>query len=258
MSTAVSRSTFDLPVFLHLIDIPCCSGSTSTLRRALGGATPEKQLRRRPTGLRPQDAGCQQVCSHRPSDLILPAHVCWWTPQPRPSIATESTLIARAGVYRSARLWARWNRAALPPRVVPLKLGYPARRRVVWSSGRERLRVACPRPLLALRSLWGGLGTVPGPSLGGRRPRWRSAAPGEAIFARPTFTRLPPLGCKSQEFGLGDSGDPNKAKIAGNKKIEVMWYMGLKKCPLQGLCLVFCVLWTARGFSGDVGSLLPP
>ena len=96
------------------------------------------------------------------------------------------------------------------------------------------------------------------PALGGRRPRWRSAAPGEAIFARPTFTRLPPLGCKSQEFGLGDSGDPNKAKIAGNKKIEVMWYMGLKKCPLQGLCLVFCVLWTARGFSGDVGSLLPP
>ena len=117
-------------------------------------------------------------------------------------IATESTLIARAGVYRSARLWARWNRAALPPRVVPLKLGYPARRRVVWSSGRERLRVACPRPLLALRSLWGGLGTVPGPSLGGRRPRWRSAAPGEAIFARPTFPRLPPLGCKSQKFGL--------------------------------------------------------
>ena len=37
-------------------------------------------------------------------------------------------------------------------------------------------------------------------------------------------------------------GDPNKAKIAGNKKIEVMWYMGLKKGPLQGLCLVFCVL----------------
>ena len=70
--------------------------------------------------------------------------------------------------------------------------------------------------------------------------------------------RLPPLGCKSQKFGLEGWGDPNKAKIAGNKKIEVMWYMGLKKGPLQGLCLVFCVLWTARGFSGDVGSLLPP
>jgi len=93
------------------------------------------------------------------------------------SRATESTLIARAGVYRSARLWARWNRAALPLRVFPLKLGYPARKRVVWASGRKRLRVGCPRRLVALRSLWGGLGTAPGPSLGGRRPRWRSAAP---------------------------------------------------------------------------------
>ena len=47
---------------------------------------------------------------------------------------------------------------------------------------------------MALRSLWGGLGTVPGPSLGGRRPRWRSAAPGEAIFARTTtlFRAYPP------------------------------------------------------------------
>ena len=248
----------DTPCSGNLIDIPCCRGWTSTLRRGLGGATSEKQLRRRPTGLGPQDAGCQQVCSHRPSDLILPAHVCWWTPQPRSVDSTESTRIARAGVYRSARLWARWNRAALLPRVVPLKLGYRARKRVVWSSGHKRLRFGCPRPLLALRSLWGGLGTVPGPSLGGRRPQWRSAAPGEAVFARTTFPRLPPLGCKSQKFGLEGWGDPNKAKLAGNKKIEVMWYMGLKKGPLQGLCLVFCVIWTARGFSGDVGSLLPP
>ena len=44
------------------------------------------------------------------------------------SRATESTRIARAGVYRSARVWARWNRAALPPRVIPLKLGCPARK----------------------------------------------------------------------------------------------------------------------------------
>jgi hypothetical protein len=59
-----------------------------------------------------------------------------------------------------------------------------------------------PRPLVALRSLWGGMGTVPGSFLGGRRPHWRSAAPGEAIFARATFPRLYPLGYKSQKFGL--------------------------------------------------------
>jgi len=69
-----------------------------------------------------------------------------------------------------------------------------------------------PRPLVALRSLWGGLGTVPGPSLAGWEaasvlPRWRSAAPGETIFARPTFPRLPPLRCtcaglQVQKFGL--------------------------------------------------------
>ena len=54
-------------------------------------------------------------------------------------------------------------------------------------------------------------------------------ARGEAIFAPPTLPRLPPLGCKSQKFGLEGWGDPNKAKTAGNKKIEVMWYMGLKR-----------------------------
>ena len=192
----------DTPVFLHLIDIPCCSGSTSTLHRALGGATSEKQLGCRPTGLGCEDTGCQQVCSHRTRCLTLPAYASEDIAGLAQSIATESTLVARAGVYRSARLWARWNRAALAPRVVPLKLGCRARKRVVWSSGHKRLRVRCPRPLLALRSLWGGLGTVPGPSLGGRRPRWRSAAPEEAIFARPTLPRLPPLGCKSQKFGL--------------------------------------------------------
>ena len=68
----------------------------------------------------------------------------------------------------------------------------------------------------------------------------------------------PPLGCKSQKFGLEVWGDPNKAKIAGNKKIEVMWYMGLKKGPLQGLCLVFCVLWTARYLLGAPAGYPPP
>ena len=70
MSTAVSRSTFDLPVFVNLIDSPCCPGSTSTLRRGLGGATPEKQLGRRPTGLGREDTGCQQVCSGVAAHLL--------------------------------------------------------------------------------------------------------------------------------------------------------------------------------------------
>ena len=258
MCTAVSRSTIDTPCSGNLIDIPCCRGWTSRLRRALGGAKYSFDIQHCRTGAGHLGTGDQQVCSHLAPGSTRNPHALSRKPSLAPSIATESTLIARAGVYRSARLWARWNRAALPPRVIQLKLGCRARKRVVWSPGHKRLRIRCPRPLLALRSLWGGLGTVPGPSLGGRRPQWRSAAPGEAVFARTTFPRLPPLGCKSQKFGLEGWGDPNKAKLAGNKKIEVMWYMGLKKGPLQGLCLVFCVIWTARGFSGDVGSLLPP
>ena len=58
-----------------------------------------------------------------------------------------------------------------------------------------------PRPLVALSGRsgagWGrSQGVFPGWKVGGRRPRWRSAAPGEAIFARTTFPRLPPVGCK--------------------------------------------------------------
>jgi hypothetical protein len=48
--------------------------------------------------------------------------------------------------------------------------------------------------------------------------------------------RLPPLGCKSQKFGLEGWGDPNEANIAGNRKFEVMWYMGLKKGPIHKVC----------------------
>jgi hypothetical protein len=107
-----------------------------------------------------------------------------------PSIATESTLIARAGVYRSARLWARWNRAALPPRVLPLGLGCPARKRVVWASGRKRHRVGCQGDWWPSGRSGAGWGRPQGLPWVGGRPRWRSAAPGEAIFARPTFPRL--------------------------------------------------------------------
>jgi hypothetical protein len=197
MCTALSRSTFDPGAIVHLIDIPCCSGSTSTLRRGLGGATSEKQLRRRPTGLGPQDAGCQQVCSHRPSDLILPAHVCWWTPQPRSVDSTESTLVARAGVYRSARLWARWNRAALLPRVVPLKLGYRARKRVVWASGHKRLRVRCQGhcwPSGRSGAGWGrsqGLPWVGGGLGGALRRQGRRSSRGRLSRAYPPWAASP-------------------------------------------------------------------
>jgi len=112
-------------------------------------------------------------------------------------IATESTRIARAGVYRSARLWARWNRAALAPRVVPLKLGYPARRRVVWSSGRERLRVGSQGhcwPSGRSGAGWGRSQGLPwvGGGLGGalRRQRRRSSR-GRLFRAYPPWAASP-------------------------------------------------------------------
>ena len=69
----------DTPCSVHLIDIPCCSGSTSTLHRALGGARSSFDLGRRPTGHGPQDTGCQQVCSHPAAHLPTVTHVCWPT-----------------------------------------------------------------------------------------------------------------------------------------------------------------------------------
>ena len=131
----------DTPCSGNLIDIPCCSGSTSTLRRALGRARFSFDLARCSTGAARLGIGRQQVRSHPASGLSQRAQVK--ASSLAPSIATESTLVARAGVYRSARLWARWNRAALSPRVVQLKLGCRARKRVVWSSGHKRLRIRC-------------------------------------------------------------------------------------------------------------------
>ena len=58
----------------------------------------------------------------------------------------------------------------------------------------------------------------------------------------------------------GSSGGATQIRQArgGIKKIEVMWYMGLKKGPLNGLLWVFRVFLTSRGVAGDVGWLLPP
>jgi hypothetical protein len=117
-----------------------------------------------------------------------------------PSIAcTESTLIARAGVYRSARLWARWNHAALPPRVLPLGLGCPARKRAVWAcrqvvSAAALAAKAIGGPQVALGRAGDGPRAFPGweAGLGGalRRQGRRSS--------RGRLSR----DCKSQKFGL--------------------------------------------------------
>jgi len=64
MCTAVSRSTFDLACFLHLIDIPCCPGWTSTLRRGLGGARYSFDLARDAGRLATLGTGGRQVRSH--------------------------------------------------------------------------------------------------------------------------------------------------------------------------------------------------
>ena len=182
MSTAVSRSTFDLPVFVHLIDIPCCPGSTSMLRRRAWRARCSFDLARCSTGAARLGIGRQQVRSHPAPGLSQTAKAQVKQYSLAQSIATESTLVARAGVYRSARLWARWNRAALAPRVVPLKLGCRARKRVVWSSGRERLRVGSQGhcwPSGRSGAGWGRSQGLPwvGGGLGGalRRQRRRSS-----------------------------------------------------------------------------------
>ena len=58
----------------------------------------------------------------------------------------------------------------------------------------------------------------------------------------------------------GSSGGATQIRQArgGIKNFEVMWYMGLKKGPLNGLLWVFRVFFTSRGVAGDVGWLLPP
>jgi hypothetical protein len=100
-------STFDPPCFVNLIDIPCCPSSTSTLRRGLGGARYSFDLARMRFGRARLGTGRQQVRSHPASGLSQLQKALGQLQSLAPSIATESTLIARAGVYRSARLWAR-------------------------------------------------------------------------------------------------------------------------------------------------------
>jgi hypothetical protein len=173
-------------------------------------------------------------------------------PSLAPSIATESTLIARAGVYRSARLWARWNRAALPPRVLPLKLGCPARKRVVWASGRKRLRVGCPRPLLALRSLWGGLGTRPRAF-----PVWEAAsvalcgARGGDLRAADSSAPTPP-GLQVPEVRLGGVGVLKSVKFLRNCVLSTQNRLKRRSCQ-SSMCF-FCGLPTLL----IVGSVYPP
>ena len=187
----------DTPCSGHLIDIPCCSGSTSTLRRALGGARSSFDIQHCRTGAGHLGTGDQQVCSHLARGSTRNPHALSRKPSRAPSIATESTLIARAGVYRSARLWARWNRAALPPRVVPLKLGCRARKRVVWSSGHKRLRIRCQGhcwPSGRSGAGWGrsqGLPWVGGGLGGALRRQGRRSSRGRLFRAYPPWAASP-------------------------------------------------------------------
>ena len=75
MCTAVSRSTFDWPCFVNLIDSPCCPGSTSTLPRRLGGASmmcssASHDVQREPHGSVPAVGRCAATPSARPQATI--------------------------------------------------------------------------------------------------------------------------------------------------------------------------------------------
>jgi len=197
--TAVSRSTFDTPCFLHLIDIPCCPGSTSMLRRRAWRARYSFDLARMRFGRARLGTGGRQVRSHPAPGLTQTAKAQVKQYSLAQSRATESTRIARAGVYRSARLWARWNRAALPPRVLPLKLGCPARKRVVWSSGRKRLRYGCQGHCWPSQVALGRAGDGPrafpawvGGGLGGAlRRQGRRSSRGRLFRAYPPWAASP-------------------------------------------------------------------
>ena len=107
------------------------------------------------------------------------------------------TSLVRAGVRRSASLRARCDRAATTLAGCALGRSAPRAKGSTGARSRRAATPGCQATLVALRSLWGGRAMVPRSSLGGRRPWWRSAAPGEAIFVPRLFRALPPLG-----FGL--------------------------------------------------------
>ena len=114
-----------------------------------------------------------------------------------PTMPLRPTSLVRAGVRRSASLRARCDRAATTLAGCALGRSAPRAKGSTGARSRRAATPGCQATLVALRSLWGGLAMVPRSSLGGRRPWWRSAAPGDAIFVRRLFRALPPLG-----FGL--------------------------------------------------------
>ena len=65
-------------------------------------------------------------------------------------------------------------------------------------------------------------------SLGGRRPWWRSAAPGEAIFVGRLLRGFPPLGRKSQKFGLGRISKDLERKLSISDNI--LYFLFLVQC----------------------------
>ena len=263
----------------------------------------------------------RQVCSHLAPGSTRNSHALSRKPSLAPSIVFQSTLIARSGVCRSARVWARRNRAAPPPRRVPLT-GQPARATGMissWAPTRRRsttqsrqlgtrcARVCSPSTVEGLGHVGVELGAAAGtsgpsltPAASPKRLSTRPTRPHDyptkrctrvLIFAPPArrlrFEQLQGVGqptapvapLQSTKKGTGklaarrkwrpfarfgsmtrgSSGGATQIRQArgGIKNFEVMWYMGLKKGPLNGLLWVFRVFFTSRSFTGDVGWLLP-
>ena len=136
------------------------------------------------------------MCSHPAPGLILPADASEDIACLAPSIAFQWTLIARAGVCRSARVWARRNRAAPPPRRVPLT-GQPARATGMissWPPSRRRsttqsrqpgtrcARVCSPSTVEGL----GHVGVELGAAAGTSGPSLTPAASPKGLSTRPT------------------------------------------------------------------------
>ena len=144
-----------------------------------------------------KETGPRQVWSHLAPGFISPARALCPTPRASLPMPQLASCLVRAGVRRSARLRARCDRAAMALAGCALGRSAPREKGSTGPRSRGASTSGCQATLVALRSLWGGLGMVPRSSLGGRRPWWRSAAPGEAIFVSGLFRALPPLG-----FGL--------------------------------------------------------
>ena len=173
------------------------AGLATGWRRRLGEDPYSFALRNVSNRRRTEEIGLRQVRSHRAPGLIAFARVKNLFQIASPTMPLRPTSLVRAGVRRSASLRARCDRAATTLAGCALGRSAPRAKGSTGARSRRAATPGCQATLVALRSLWGGLAMVPRSSLGGRRPWWRSAAPGDAIFVQRLFRGLPPLG-----FGL--------------------------------------------------------